>query len=175
MLCWFARWNFLRNTCWRKLSCDFSGQEGKQCTREFCNSRSNSTRKLFQFSFKQTYTLIMSVSIVIIIYLAVTTYRPTKSSHGQPTPPSSTATWWLDPSHHSSVPTPFLPWLASSRTQRRATGTWWRSVVSFWCPSLLALRRQSRSPRSPGKFTCQNIYTIKFYSTYPCVKSANKI
>ena len=33
MLCWFARWNFLRNTCcWRKLSYDFSG---KQCTREF--------------------------------------------------------------------------------------------------------------------------------------------
>ena len=34
MLCWFVHWNFLRNTCWLRLVCDFSGQEGKQCTRK---------------------------------------------------------------------------------------------------------------------------------------------
>ena len=74
----------------------------------------------------------------MIFYFGVTTFQPTRSSHGQPTPPSSTVTWWPDPSHHSSAPTPLLPWLASSRTQRSATGTWWRSAASFWCPSLLA-------------------------------------
>ena len=105
----------------------------------------------------------------MMLYFAVTTYQPTRSSHGQPTPPSSTATWWPDPSHHSSAPTPLLPWLASSRTQRSATGTWWRSATSFWCPSPLALRRQSRSPRSPGKFTCQNIY--KKFIVYITVSS----
>ena len=105
---------------------------------------------------------IMSVSIVINNYLAVTTYRPTRSSHGQLTPPSSTATWWPDPSHHFSVPTPMPPGLASSRTSRSATGTWWRSAVSFWCLSLLALRRQSRSQRSPGKITCQYMFKYNF-------------